>query len=137
MLTEMSAVPSRGVSGTGTLSGAPICSPETKTHVEPAGQAELGVDPVALLDVSDQELAELQELAASQSKETLSLLFQLLFKGISEMQYSAHPRLVLEMAFVKAVQAGQVVPAASLLSRLDGLVKEGGGYSVVAPVEKD
>jgi len=39
MLTEMSAVPPRGVSGTGTLLGAPICSPETKAHVEPAGQA--------------------------------------------------------------------------------------------------
>ena len=92
--------------------------------------------PASLLDVSDQELAELQELAAGQSRETLSLLFQLLFKGISEMQYSSHPRLVLEMTFVKAVQAGQVVPASSLLARLDALVKEGGGYDVCPPVEE-
>lgn len=93
-------------------------------------------NPASLLEVSDQELAELQELAASQSRETLALLFQLLFKGISEMQYSSHPRLVLEMAFVKVVEAGQVVPASSLLTRLDALVQEGGGYSVAASVEK-
>jgi len=83
--------------------------------------------PEALLDVTDQELAELRELSASHSPETLSLLFQLLFKGMSEMQYSAHPRLVLEMAFIKAVQAGQVTPAATLLARLDELLKAGGG----------
>jgi DNA polymerase-3 subunit gamma/tau len=82
--------------------------------------------PEALLDVSDQELAELRGLSANQSPETLSLLFQLLFKGMSEMQYSAHPRLVLEMAFIKAVQAGQVTPAATLLARLDAMIKAGG-----------
>jgi len=82
--------------------------------------------PEALLDVSDQELAELRELSANHSPETLSMLFQLLFKGMSEMQYSAHPRLVLEMAFIKAVQAGQVTPAAALLARLDEMIKVGG-----------
>ncbi|MEW6288286.1 MAG: DNA polymerase III subunit gamma/tau [Thermodesulfobacteriota bacterium] len=81
--------------------------------------------PEALLDVSDQELAELRQLSANQSPETLSLLFQLLFKGMSEMQYSAHPRLVLEMAFIKAAQAGQVTPAATLLARLDAMIKAG------------
>jgi DNA polymerase-3 subunit gamma/tau len=83
--------------------------------------------PEALLDVTDQELAELRELSANHSPETLSMLFQLLFKGMTEMQYSAHPRLVLEMAFIKAVQAGQVTPAAALLARLDEMIKVGGG----------
>jgi len=82
--------------------------------------------PEALLEVSDQELAELRQLSAGHSPETLSMLFQLLFKGMSEMQYSAHPRLVLEMAFIKAVQAGQVTPAAALLARLDEMIKAGG-----------
>ncbi|MBI5556458.1 MAG: DNA polymerase III subunit gamma/tau [Deltaproteobacteria bacterium] len=82
--------------------------------------------PETLLDVSDQELAEMRELGTGQSRETLALLFQLLFKGISEMQYSAHPRLVLEMVFVRAVQVGQVTPAAALLARLDDMLKSGG-----------
>jgi DNA polymerase-3 subunit gamma/tau len=83
--------------------------------------------PEELLEVSDQELAELRELSAGQSRETLAMLFQILFAGMGEMQYSAHPRLVLEMAFIKAVQAGQVAPAASLLARLDDLIKNSGG----------
>ncbi|MCB2182089.1 MAG: DNA polymerase III subunit gamma/tau [Desulfobulbaceae bacterium] len=82
--------------------------------------------PEKLLDISDKEFAELSEIAAGQSSETLSHLFQILFKGMTEMQYSAHPRLVLEMAFVKAIQAGQVTPAATLLARLDAMMKDGG-----------
>ena len=38
------------------------------------------------------------------------------------MQYSSRPRLALEMAFVRATQAGQIVPTATLLGRLDGLL---------------
>ncbi len=87
--------------------------------------------PETLLDVSDQELAELRELSVNYSAETLSMLFQLLFKGMSEMQYSAHPRLVLEMAFIRAAQVGKVVPASELLSRLDEMIKSG-----KAPVEQ-
>jgi len=96
--------------------------------------------PEALLEVSDQELAELRQLSAGHSPETLSMLFQLLFKGMSEMQYSAHPRLVLEMAFIKAVQAGQVTPAAALLARLDEMIKAGGGSQPLpsaAPAAKE
>ena len=89
--------------------------------------------PEELLEVSDQELAELRELSAGQSRETLAMLFQILFAGMGEMQYSAHPRLVLEMAFIKAVQAGQVAPAASLLARLDDLIKNSGGRVLAPP----
>lgn len=85
--------------------------------------------PETMLDVSDQELAELRELSGRHSRETLSLAFHLLFQGIAEMQYSAHPRLVLEMAFIKVVQAGQVTPAAELLTRLDTLLRTRGAES--------
>ncbi|OKY74402.1 MAG: DNA polymerase III, subunit gamma and tau [Desulfobulbaceae bacterium DB1] len=93
--------------------------------------------PEVMLDVSDQELDELRELSARYGRETLSLVFQLLFTGASEMQYSAHPRLVLEMAFIKAVQAGEVTPAATLLARLDDLVRKGGGgnFAPTGPAE--
>ncbi|MFH1215015.1 MAG: DNA polymerase III subunit gamma/tau [Pseudomonadota bacterium] len=90
--------------------------------------------PETMLDVSDQELAELRELSGRYSRETLSLVFQLLFAGVSEMQYSSHPRLVLEMAFIKAVQAGDVTPAAMLLARLDDIIRKGGGVSSPAVV---
>jgi len=38
------------------------------------------------------------------------------------LQYSAQPRMALEMCFVKAVQASDIVPVSTLLSRLDLLI---------------
>jgi len=78
--------------------------------------------PEELLDLSDQELAAIKDIAAGASQETLYQYFSLLLKGSEEMQYSSRPRLALEMAFVRATQAGQIVPAATLLGRLDGLL---------------
>lgn len=80
-------------------------------------------EPGPLLDLSDRELATLTEIAADHGAETLFQYFNLLVKGIEELQYSSRPRLTMEMALVKAVQAGQVVPAGELLSRLDGLLQ--------------
>ncbi|MFA6500097.1 MAG: hypothetical protein WCV64_12285, partial [Desulfurivibrionaceae bacterium] len=53
---------------------------------------------------------------------TLYQYFSLLLKGSEEMQYSSRPRLALEMAFVRATQAGQIVPTSTLLGRLDGML---------------
>lgn len=92
-------------------------------------------DPQKLLDVSDQEFAELQDLAAAHSRETISLAFQLLFAGCEKMQYSSHPRLVLETAFIRMIQAGQVIPAATLLERMNTLLAESGGTTALKPVE--
>lgn len=80
-------------------------------------------EPGPLLDLSDRELTTLTEIAGAHSAETLFQYFNLLVKGIDELQYSSRPRLTMEMALVKAVQAGQVVPAGELLSRLDGLLQ--------------
>lgn len=82
-------------------------------------------NPAGLLDVSDQELKELSELARNQSKETVYRYFQILMQGVEEMRYSSKPRLTMEMSFIKATQAGQVMPASTLLSRLDALVQGG------------
>jgi DNA polymerase-3 subunit gamma/tau len=84
--------------------------------------AKVKASPEELLDCSDQELAAIKEIAATASQETLYHYFSLLLKGSEEMQYSSRPRLALEMAFVRATQAGQIVPAATLLGRLDQLL---------------
>ena len=78
--------------------------------------------PERLLDLADQELAALRELAAAHSAETLLYTFNLLFKGIEEMQYATRPRLVLEMAMVRATRAGQIAPTAEIIGRLDQLL---------------
>ena len=78
--------------------------------------------PEQLLDLAAEDLAALREIAAGQSEETLLYCFNLLLKGVEEMQYASRPRLALEMTFVRAVQAGRIVPTARVLGRLDRLL---------------
>lgn len=87
-------------------------------------------NPEALLDVPDRELAVIKEMAGKLTSETLYYVFQLLLKGAEEMQYAAHPRLALEMAFIKATQAGQITPVQELLERLDALLRSGGEMEI-------
>ncbi len=84
--------------------------------------AKTSPEPAAILDISEQEMERVQEIAGRTSLETVSAVFSLMMKGAEEMQYAAHPRMVLEMLFVKAVQVGSIAPVASLLSRLDALL---------------
>ena len=76
-----------------------------------------------LTDMTDQELADIKKSAQSHTPLTLYHYYHSILKGMEEMQYSSHPRLVLEMTFIKAIQAGEVVPVSSIIERLDGLLK--------------
>ena len=78
--------------------------------------------PATILDISEQEMTRVKEIADRSSLETLSSVFSLMMKGVEEMQHAAHPRMALEMLFVKTAQVGTIVPVASLLSRLDALL---------------
>jgi len=78
--------------------------------------------PEALLDLPAQEFDLLQETAASHSREHLYLLFHLLLEGLEKASFSNSPRFAVEMVFIKAVQAGDVVPVTTLLSRLDDVL---------------
>jgi len=77
--------------------------------------------PEMLLDVPDQELEEMLRIGGQHSVETLQLYFNMLLKGAEEMQYSSHPRLAFEMALIRAAEAGNVVPVAELLGRLENM----------------
>ena len=81
----------------------------------------ISAEPEKLLDIPDQEFDELRKTAARYSIETLQLYFNLLLKGAEEMQYSSHPRLALEMALIRAAEAGNVVPVTQLLEKLEGM----------------
>ena len=85
----------------------------------------ISAEPEKLLDVPDQEFEELRKTAAQYSIETLQLNFNLLLKGAEEMQYSSHPRLALEMALIRAAEAGNIVPVTQLLERLEGMQGKG------------
>ncbi len=79
-------------------------------------------NPVELLDVSDDEMAVLRALADKYSIETITNVFNIVFSGVDGVGRSSYPRMALEMLFVKAGQAGGVVPLADLLGRLDSML---------------
>jgi len=81
----------------------------------------ISAEPEKILDIPDQEFDELHKTAAHYSIETLQLNFNLLLKGAEEMQYSSHPRLALEMALIRAAEAGNVVPVTQLLEKIEGM----------------
>ena len=80
-----------------------------------------------LLDISQQELALFQELAADHSTQTLHMKLTLLMQGVEEMRYSGQPRLAMETTFLKIIQSSEVIPVTTLLSRLEQLLAGGGG----------
>jgi DNA polymerase-3 subunit gamma/tau len=85
----------------------------------------ISAEPEKLLDVPDQEFAEMRHIAEQHTVETLQLNFNMLLKGVENMQYSAHPRLAFEMALIRAAEAGNVVPVADLLSKLQSMQSGG------------
>ncbi|MCX5871275.1 MAG: DNA polymerase III subunit gamma/tau [Deltaproteobacteria bacterium] len=98
-------------------------------------------------DISQQELALFQELADNHSTQTLHMKLTLLMQGVEEMRYSGQPRLAIETTFLKIIQSSDVIPVATLLSRLDTLLAggsqqdrsqmgEGTGESVSSMVKK-
>ena len=89
--------------------------------------------PAELIEGADRQIAAMTELAGKYSAETLFSLFDRLLKGAGEMQYAPHPRLVLEMTFAKAVQAGQILPLSDLIGKIDELLASGAGDDVVPP----
>ena len=93
----------------------------------------ISADPEKLLDVPDQEFAEMRQIGSQHTVETLQLYFNMLLKGVEEMQYSSHPRLAFEMALIRAAEAGNVVPVAELLGKLETM--QSGG--VVASIKKE
>lgn len=76
-----------------------------------------------LIDLPAEELAECRKLAEGVSSETLHLKLALLMQTADELRHAAQPRLTLETAFLKIVEAGNVVPLTTLLGHLDEVIK--------------
>ena len=76
-----------------------------------------------LIDIPQQELEFFQSIAKEYSHNTLHMKLNLLMSGVEEMRYATQPRLTLESTFLKIIQADDVVPVSSLLSKLDTLLQ--------------
>jgi DNA polymerase-3 subunit gamma/tau len=90
----------------------------------------ISAEPEKLLDVPDQEFAEMRQIGGRHTVETLQLYFNMLLKGTEEMQYSSHPRLAFEMALIRAAEAGNVLPVAELLGKLETMLSGAAGVPI-------
>ena len=78
--------------------------------------------PEKILDLPEEDVARLMETAARYSLQTLCALFKILLEGLEQANRSSLPRLTMEMAFIQAVQVGDVQPVTELLTRLDTIL---------------
>ncbi len=81
-------------------------------------------EPAVLLDLPEQELHRLGQLGGAHSVETLQGMFDQLFEGCERAARAVRPRLALELALIRAVQAGAITPVGEILARLDRLLGE-------------
>ena len=84
-------------------------------------------DPGELVDVTGEELAELGKLAAGAGQEDLQRMMTLLLRTEAELASSAHPRLALEMAFVRLASLPPARDVAALVRKLEDLERRMAG----------
>lgn len=82
-------------------------------------------DP-SVLDLADEESAELTAQASSVSNDTLHRLFKHFSEAFESIVRSAHPKILLETALARIADLGELMPAQDILARLEQLAKEGG-----------
>jgi len=82
-----------------------------------------------LIELPAEEIAHLNDIANVFSFETLHLKLSLLMQATEELRYTTQPRIALETAFFKIIEAGNVVSISRLLGQVDNLLR-------VAPSEE-
>ena len=92
-------------------------------------------EPGTCLDVAEDELARFTDVSGRYPLATITSLFNLLLQGFEKAHHARQPRLVMELTFIEAVQAGDVQPVGELLARLDALIA-GAGQEVILPARK-
>lgn len=89
--------------------------------------------PEKYLDLPEEDLTRLSEIAKSHTQQTITALFKILLEGLEKANYSSQPRLAIEMVFIQAVQVGDVQPVTELLTRLDAVLS-GVSFADMAPL---
>ena len=86
----------------------------------------LNKEPGRMLDLPREDIDRLSEIGQHHSLTTVYALFNILLEGLERAHYSSQPRLAIEMAFIRAVQVGDVQPVSELLVRLDKILAGAG-----------
>jgi len=86
-----------------------------------SGKQSAGSGAANLLDLPDQEIADLTEQSAAVSVETLLDYFDFMAAGDEEVARAATPRFALETVLIRLATLPQSLPVAQLVERLERL----------------
>jgi DNA polymerase-3 subunit gamma/tau len=89
--------------------------------------------PAKILDLSDEELVDIEKAAAEHSLETLNFHFNAWLEVQGRLQRIGQPRLVLEGLIVRLAQVEPLVPLTELVARLETLLAATGGAAPPCP----
>ncbi|WP_240732101.1 DNA polymerase III subunit gamma/tau [Geobacter sp. FeAm09] len=78
-------------------------------------------NPEEILDLAEAEFEELRRQAGGFSAQEIQRRLTLLLKAEAEMAYATFPRLILEIALLKAATLVPVIPIQELLEKVKGL----------------
>jgi DNA polymerase-3 subunit gamma/tau len=76
-----------------------------------------------LINLPQEEIDRFKDIASDFSFETIHIKLTLLMKAAEELRYTTQPRLTLETAFLKIIEAGNIVPVSALLGKIDTLLQ--------------
>ena len=93
---------------------------EALRHIRNLLVVRIGGPAAELAEAAGHERAHLEAAATRFSEEDLLRFFQVLLRTESELRWSPHPRLHLELGLLKLVQAERLVPLEEMLAELSG-----------------
>ena len=107
-----------------------------QSRTSPAHKESFNLGATPLLDLPDQEVADLSRQAADVSVETLLDYFDFMAAGDEEIARAATPRFALETVLVRLASLPKTLPVAELVERLERLEVKGpaGATSPIASV---
>ncbi len=94
---------------------------ELAAHFRNLVVMQVSEKPQQLIDLTESELAELEEQAARVSTATLQQFFHFLLRGEEEIRRSSNPKLVLEMTLLRLVQLPRVMDIGTIISQMHNL----------------
>ncbi len=101
----------------------------------PHGQAQ-GPSLRELLDLADEEVRDVVELAARADADDLARLFQGFSRGYDDLVRSGEPRMALEMTLVRLARRTALLPMDELLARLGDLERRLAGAPPQTPAPR-
>jgi DNA polymerase-3 subunit gamma/tau len=105
-------------------------------HGRPSGEVVGGPTLRELLDLADEEIGEVVELASRAEVDDLSRLFQGFSRAFDEIVRSGQPRTALEMALVRLARRPPLLPLDELLARVGDLERRLGGAPPPGPAPR-